>query len=126
MNTSYHRSLKVIFLVNAILGGIVGIQHIIIPQLTGNLANVNLPSPILYRLVGAAVFSFAFASGLAYREKKRENVRIVVWMQVSWSFLGAVIIALGILAGKLPSIEWPNAILLFIFAIAFTWSWYLK
>ncbi len=98
----------------------------IIPELPGDIANITLPSPILYRLVGPAVFGFAFASAMAYGEKKRENVRIDVWMQVTWSLLGAVIIALGIVAQKLPGIEWPNAILLLIFAVAFAWSWYSK
>ena len=82
MAKAYSRPLKTVFLVHAIVAGLVGIQHMIVPELPGLLAGVELPSPILYRVLGAAVFGFAVSSWMAYREKKRENIRIILWMEI--------------------------------------------
>lgn len=118
--TVYPKTLRIVFLIHAILAILVGIQHIFLPHLPGDLAGVELPSAILYRILGAAVFGFGVSSALALKEKYWENVRILVIMEIVWSTLGAFIIGWGIFSEQLPSIEWPNAILLLLFAIVFT------
>jgi hypothetical protein len=113
-------SLKRTLSVYAAIAGIVGLQHMIMPQLPGDIAGITLPSPILYRVIGAAVFAFATGAWLASRAHLWENVQIIVIMQIIWSFTTALIIAIGISTGKLPAIEWPNVFLLLIFGVLFS------
>jgi hypothetical protein len=123
MDKKFPKTLRLIFLVHALIAIIVGIQHMIFPNLPGILTGVTLPAPVLYRILGAAVFSFGVSSWMAYKEKTWVAIRIIVIMEIIWSVLGAVIIAWGILSGKLPWIEWPNAVLLLIFGSLFMFFW---
>lgn len=115
----YPKKLRIVFLVHAIIAILVGIQHILLPHLPGELAGIELPSPILYRILGAAVLGFGVSSALAVKEKYWENIRILVKMEIIWSILGSIIIGWGIVSQQLPGIEWPNGILLFLFALIF-------
>lgn len=116
----YPKALQTVFLVHAIISMLVGLQHIFFPQLPGKLTGIELSSPILYRVLGVAVFAFGVSSALAIRERYWDNVKILVTMEILWSLFGAVVIAWGVISDKLPAIEWPNAILLFIFALLFS------
>ncbi len=115
----YPKALRRVFMIHGIISILVGIQHIILPRLPGDLTGVELPSPFLYRVLGAAVLAFGVSSAMAAKEKYWENIRILLPMEIIWSLLGAVIIGWGIVMEKLPGIEWPNAILLFLFAALF-------
>jgi hypothetical protein len=119
MMKEYPKALRTVFIIHAIIAILVGIQHIFFPHLPGDLTGVELPAPILYRILGAAVFAFGLSSALAAKAKYWENIRILLPMEIIWSLLGAIIISWGIISKKLPGIEWPNAILLFIFALLF-------
>ena len=112
--------LRITFLANSLVGGLVGLQHLLSPRLWTDLAGMDIAETVTWRLIGAALIGFAVASWLAYRAPVWQRVRIIVVMDMVWSALGALVILWGILFEGLPPLEWLNVILLAAFAVAFT------
>ena len=112
--------LRITFLAHSLVGGLVGLQHLLSPRLWTDLAGMDIAETVTWRLIGAALIGFAVASWLAYREPVWQRVRIIVVMDMVWSALGALVILWGILFEGLPPLEWLNVILLAAFAVAFT------
>ena len=111
--------LRITFLLHAVIGSLVGFQHLLAPRLWTDLAGLQIAETVTWRLIGAALIGFALGSWLAYRETDWDRVQIVVIMQIAWSVLGALVIAWGIVLESLPPLEWLNATLLVVFALAF-------
>jgi hypothetical protein len=111
--------LKMTFLLHAIISGLVGFQHLVAPRIWTDLAGMQIAETVTWRLIGAALLSFALSSWLAYRASTWERVRIVVAMEIVWSLLGALVILWGILFEGLPPLEWLNVVLLGIFGLLF-------
>lgn len=111
--------LKTTFLANAVIGGLVGLQHLLVPRVWTDLAGIEISETVTWRVIGAALIGFAVSSWLAYREEAWDRVRIVVLMQIVWSALGALVILWGILFEGLPPLEWVNLVILAAFAVAF-------
>ena len=115
--------LRTTFLLSFVIGGVVGLQHLLAPRLWTDLAGIAVTDTVLWRLVGAAVLGYAVGAGLAWREKTWPRVRIAAAMHAAWSALGAAVIAWGIVYEGLPPLEWLNVGILAAFAAAF--SFYL-
>ena len=121
--SSVPRGLRTTFLLNFVIGALVGLQHLVAPRVWTDLAGIAVTDTVLWRLVGAAVLGYAVGSGLAWRDAIWPRVRIVVAMQAVWSVLGAAVIAWGVVYEGLPRLEWVNVGALAAFAAAF--SFYL-
>lgn len=115
-----NRGLKFTFFIHAMISGLVGIQHLIFPRAWTHLAGMSISETTTWRLIGAALIAFAASSWMAYQAQNWSEVKIIVPMEILWSFLGAATITWGILVEGLPPLEWLNVSLLIIFGMAFT------
>ena len=114
------RGLKLTFLIHFIISVLVGIQHLFIPRAWTNLAGIEIYETTTWRLIGAALIAFAVSSWMAYKAQDLSSVKILVPMEIIWSFLGAATLTWGIFVEEFPPLEWVNVSLLLIFGIAFT------
>ena len=89
------RGLRITFLLNFIVGGLVGLQHLVAPRVWTDLAGIPVEDTGLWRLIGAAVLGYAAGAGLAWLREEWRRVRIVVVMQAVWSLLGAAVARFG-------------------------------
>lgn len=119
MDKQISSGLKTTFLIHFVVAGIFGLVLLLVPQMWGNLAGLEIVKTAIYRLVGAALLGFAASSWLAYKETVWERVRIVVQMEIVGSALGALVILWGLAFEGLPPLEWMNVVILAGFAIAF-------
>lgn len=113
------KGLKITFLIHAIIAGVFGLQHLLLPRIWTDLAGVEISETVTWRALGAALIGMAVASWLAYRESSWRSVRIFVVLEIVWSALGALVIAWGIFFEGLPPLEWLNFAILTAFAIIF-------
>jgi hypothetical protein len=111
--------LKTTFLVHAIVGLIFGLVYLLIPAQFGAAVGWSMADPMAFRLVGAAVLTFALSSWLAYRAQVWDRVDIVVVMEIVWTVLGTLVTLWALLSGAIPAIGWLNAVILAAFAVAF-------
>ena len=118
MKKSISSGLKTTFLVHAIVGIVLGLAHLLIPESVGNLLGWDMADPV-YRLAGAAVIAFGVSSSLAYQADACEKIKIVVQAELVWAGLGALAILWGLLDGALPPAAWLNCVMLAGFAAAF-------
>ena len=117
--------LRITFMVHFIISAIVGIQHLLAPRIWIDLAGMEIDETVTWRLIGAAVIAFGVSSFLCYRARVWERVRIVVIMEIVWSFLGAMVILWALLFKGLAKLEWLNVVILMAFAIIFS-LWHYK
>ena len=113
------RGLKVAFLLNFVIAGVVGLQHLLAPRWWTDLAGTAVEDTGLWRLIGAAVLGYAVGSLLAWRQEAWQRVRVVVAMQSVWSLLGAAVIVWAIVYENLPPLEWLNVAILGAFGLTF-------
>lgn len=124
MSNKISSGLKTLFLINFIIAGIFGVQHLLAPRLWTDLAGMEIMETVTWRVIGAALIGFAVSSWMGYRETEWRSVRILVVMQVVWSILGALVILWGIIFEGLAPLEWLNVVTLAGFALAFTIFWF--
>ena len=122
-DTPVPRGLRIAFLLNAVIAGIVGAQHLLAPRVWTDLAGIAVDDTGLWRLIGAAVLGYGVGAGLAWRRGAWAQVRIVVAMQAVWSLVGAAVVVWAIVYEDLPPLEWLNAALLAVFGVVY--SYYL-
>ncbi|MFZ0390896.1 MAG: hypothetical protein WAN36_10600 [Calditrichia bacterium] len=120
MNNEMTSGLKITFLLHSLISGLVGFQHLFFPRIWTGLAGMEITETVTWRLIGAALLAFSVSSWMAFKEDNLNRVRIIILMEMVWSFLGAGIILWGISAEGLPEMEWVNVILLLLFGILFT------
>ena len=118
--------LKVTFLVHAIIGVIMGLIMLLVPNIIGVMAGVTLKEPETFRLVGAGLLAFATSSALAYRQKSWENVKIIVIMEIVFGVLSTLAMIWGLITGALPVSDWSNVVILGGFAVAFIIFYFRK
>ena len=117
--------LKIVFMLHFIIAGAVGLQHLLIPRAWTDVIGIEITETGTWRLIGAALLAFAVSSLLASREIQWERVRILVIMEIIWSFLAALVILWGMKVEGLPPLEWVNVVLLTVFGGMFSF-FYLK
>ena len=127
MEREYSQGLRITFLVHSIMMAGFACIYIFIPVLWGDLTGClsNLV-PQVFRLLGTAVFGYAFSSFLAYRSSKWEKVKITAELNCLVSILFSVVIILGILFWDLPSIAWMYLAVMYCFAMAFSYFYFKK
>lgn len=111
--------LKTLFLVHFIVAALFGLTYLLIPETFGSLVAWPIQEPAIYRLIGAAILSFAVSSWLAYKETSWDSVRIVVQMEIVWTALGTLVTLWALLFAGLPVFGWVNAVILAGFGVAF-------
>lgn len=111
--------LRTTFLVHALVAGLVGVQHLLVPRLWTDLAGITIAETVTWRVIGAALVAFAVSSWLAAGEASWARVRTLVVMEVVWSLVAAATITWGILFEGLAPLEWLNVATLAAFAVAF-------
>ncbi|MHA2089874.1 MAG: hypothetical protein ACW98K_03360 [Candidatus Kariarchaeaceae archaeon] len=117
--------LKNTFLAHAVVGIVFGLSYLLDPTIYEDLFDFTMTEPMVYRLVGAAIFALGVASWLAYREINFDKVKILVILEIIFTVLGAIVTVWGLIDDEFPEAAWLNAILLAAFACAFSYSYYL-
>lgn len=113
-------SLRRLFLAHFIIAALVGLQHLFAPRWWTDLPGTEINETVTWRLIGAALVALAIGSWIGYRESNWGSVRVVVIVEIIWSYLGALVIFWGLAFENLPPLEWIPALLLAGFAAAFT------
>jgi hypothetical protein len=119
MEKQISTGLKVTFLVHFILGVIIGLLYLLVPEWWSNLSGWPTKDVTAERLIGAAFLGFTASSWWAYREAIVEKVKIVVKMEIVWTILASLVILWGLLFEGAPSAGWMNFIVMAAFAVAF-------
>ena len=116
--------LKNTFQAHFVITGAVGLQHLFFPRWWTELAGIEITATVTWRVIGAALVALAVSSWLSHREELWARVRIIVLMEIVWSFLCALVIIWAILAEGTPPLEWLNVALLVTFGVLFTYYFF--
>ncbi|MBT4290017.1 MAG: hypothetical protein HOD92_22050 [Deltaproteobacteria bacterium] len=121
MEKQISNGLKTTFIIHFIIGIILGLTYLLVPETWGSLVNWPVNDPSIFRLLGAALIGISAASWFAFKTPYWESVRIVVVMEMVWTVLGTLVMLWGMIYGGLPVIGWLNTVLLAAFAVVFTY-----
>ena len=84
--------LKLMFLIHAVIGIVVGLGFLLIPAQLGDWFNVPIEADFTYRLVGDAILSFGVSSALGYMQKNFEQVRLILEVEIFWTLMAALVL----------------------------------
>lgn len=120
--------LRTTFLVHFIVGLIVGVVYLFIPDLlAGWLGIPQSPRELMIlRLLGAAILAFSASSWWAYHETLWDRVRILVETELVWTVLGTLVAVWGVLLGVFPPVFLVSALVLAAFAVAFGYFYFAE
>jgi hypothetical protein len=65
VNRKTPEGLRITFLAHFVIGGLVGIQHLLAPRLWTDLGGMDIAETVTWRLIGAALLAFAAGSRMA-------------------------------------------------------------
>ncbi|MHA2397446.1 MAG: hypothetical protein ACXADU_00985 [Promethearchaeota archaeon] len=82
--------LKIVLLVHFILGIILGIIFLFIPEFYCTLVGVVLMDHGMLRLIGAASIALGMGSFLAYRSNDWDKAKIIVQLELIWLIFAIV------------------------------------
>lgn len=140
MDAPVSNSLRITFLVHMILAVIFGAALFLIPgrtsiflgaqeqvQIRTSEGTVTVPGttfvdPITSRILGAAYLAMGFSSFVGWRASRREQVNVLVQMELIFSILAVVaVLAVEYLSPPgilIPKVVWAIAAILAAFAVA--------
>ncbi len=137
MDAPISNSLRTTFLVHLIVALILGAALFLIPGRTLTLLGwvdewVQLPESelsipggtfvdgVITRVLGAALLALGFASYLGWRASRREQVNLLVQVELVFCVLGIIAILIGLftMGRAMPVIGWILAAILAVFAVA--------
>ena len=84
MTKELSKGLKIVLLVHFVLGIILGMIFLFIPEYYCNLLGVDMTDHGALRLIGAASIALGGSSFLAYRSKDWEKAKLLVQMDLIW------------------------------------------
>ena len=84
MSKELLKGLEIVFLVHFIVGLILGIIFLFIPETYCTLVGVTMTDYGILRLVGAASLALGGSSFLAYRSKDWEKAKLLVQLDLIW------------------------------------------
>ncbi len=119
MEKQISTGLKTTFLVHFILGGIIGLLYLLVPEWWSNLSGWPTKDVTAERLIGSSFLAFAASSWWAYREAVVEKVLIVVKAEIVLTVLASLVVLWGLLFEGAPAAGWMNFIVVAAFAVAF-------
>ena len=113
------KGLKYVFLVHAIIGFIVAIGYLFVPDMVATLMGFTSSiNPVgLARTLGASMLATSVSSWLGYRASEPQQVRIVVVMEIWLTIVSALVALYGIFFEKEPTFMWIIVALFVIFAV---------
>jgi hypothetical protein len=113
--------LKTLFLVHFVIGLVVGLLYLLVPDLFMGWFGMPVSDDFPYRIIGAAILAFTASSWYCYQVAEWERVKIVVLAEIAWTGLNVLLGLYGLLFARMPAGEWVNVIIMAGFAIAFAY-----
>jgi hypothetical protein len=117
-NLPMSRSLRILFLVHAVVALILGLPLLLVPGRWLTLLGWAPIDPIISRLLGAALLALGWSSYRGWRATDRGQVAIVIEMEVVYTVLGSLAILRHLAVGSWPAMVWILFIAMVLFAIA--------
>lgn len=116
--------LRIAFWVHFIVGGIVGLCYLLVPDVLAGAAGIQVQDTATWRLVGAAICAFAASSWWAVHEVEWARVKIIVEAELVWTVLATLVEISGNIGMGYPVLAWSGAIIMALFAIAFGYFYF--
>lgn len=116
------RSLKITFLIHAIVALILGLALLAAPGRTLNLFDWSPIDPIASRVLGAALLAMAWSSLRGYLADSWEQVELLVELETTFTVLAATGMIRHLLVGSWPWFPWTIFVILVLFAIAWVYQ----
>jgi hypothetical protein len=113
------KALRVVFLVHAIAGVLLGAPLLIAPGRTLLWLNWAPIDPILSRGLGAALLALAWSSFRGWRATDRAQVALLVETEVAFTVLSSVGLLRHLLTSRYPITVWA----LFVITAGFAVAW---
>jgi hypothetical protein len=105
MGNELLKGLKIVLLIHFVLGIIIGIVFLFIPEIWCTFLRVTMTDHGVLRLIGAASLALGFSSFLAYRSKDWGTTKLFVQMEFVW-LLSAIVGMLWWLIESGPIAGW--------------------
>lgn len=112
------KSLKITFLVHAVIAVLVGAPLLIAPGRLLTWIGWAPIDPLISRLFGAALVALAWSSFRAWQAVGRDEVVILVEMEAAFAVLGCVGLLRHLLFSRWPATVWVVFAVLAAFAVA--------
>jgi hypothetical protein len=112
------RSLKVLFLVHAIMSTVLGVLLLVIPGRLLGLFGWAPIDPLISRLLGAALLALAWSSFRGWRATERRQVAILIEAEAVFCVLACAGLLRHLLVASYPWYVWGTVVILAAFAIA--------
>jgi len=124
MTKEISKLLKVVFLVHFVLGIILGVVFLFIPEIYCNLVGLPIIDKGPFRLIGAASLALGSGSFFAYRSKDWEKVKLIVLIELVWLIFanGAMLYWLIFESG--PIMGWFIEVMFICFLAMFLYSYF--
>ncbi len=119
------KGLEIVFIVHFILGLILGIFFLFIPEIYCNLVGVTMADYGLLRLIGAASLALGCGSFLAYRSKDWEKSKLLVQTDLIWLVSAIVGLAWWLIESG-PVVGWWVFGMFVAFLIVFAYFYILQ
>jgi len=111
-------TLKVVFLIHAIVAALFGIVLLIVPGRVQLLVGWSPIDPVVSRVLGAALLALAWSSSRGWQATARAQVAFLVEMETVFTVLGCIGLLRHLLFLPTPGFAWVMFIILAAFAIA--------
>ena len=120
------RGLKITFLIHAIVALIFGIGFFVKPVIWATMTNWKPFDPHMTRSYGAALLALSVSSWFGYRATRREEVRILVQMEIALTVLSTVGGLWGLLFRGAPTFGWVGIVIWAAFAVAWIYFYFKR
>jgi hypothetical protein len=117
-------ALKMVFLIHAVVGLILGLAYLVFPATVTDWLDFPLTDEPYLRIIGAAILGWSATSLVAYRAQHWDEVKIIVQGELVWTGLAAVLMLWFLLDGVWPAAGWINFALMALFFLAFGYTYY--
>ena len=124
--TKISSGLRLLFLVHFVLALVFGLMYLFIPSLFLGWLGVNVQDPLPYRIIGAAMLSFATSSWFCYKNPEWERVMIVVLAEIAWTVLNVLAYLYAQIFAGAPLANWISIVVMAGFAAAFIYYYYKR
>jgi len=124
--TKISSGLRTLFLVHFVVGLVVGLLYLLVPDMFMGWFGMPVPDELPYRIVGAAVLAFTASSWYCYQVAEWEKVKIVVLAEIVWTGLNVLVGLYGLVFAGMPATEWINVIIMAGFWAAFAYFYTRK
>lgn len=116
------QSLRITFLVHAIVGVLLGLPLLAAPGRWLTLLNWAPIDPLASRMLGAAILALAWGSLRAYRAEEWSEVELLVEVEAAFTTLASVGLLRHLLVGSWPWVPWAIFAITAVFAIAWIYQ----